>query len=166
VQSTTTVVQTQTVISQTSYTVTSTATETQTQTSTTTEITGTTTYTQFDGLAFLSNQPGCTLSYGSTSYPVPCWGQVSNAVAFNCAAAASTPQGCTQQISIAGAPSQTMNMTVLYPYVNHSGEADWQNCKLTETLPSPPGPQTFIAYCISFNSTSFFAALLAPGPVG
>jgi hypothetical protein len=157
--STTTSVRTQTVLVQTNYTVTETTTDT--QTSTTTEIMGTTTYVQFYGLYYLSDLPGCAVSSGYASDPTPCFGQVSTAVTFNCEAAAATSEGCNHQVDIMGS-DQSMNITVWFPYVNYSGEGPSQNCKWTEYLPAPLGPQTALAYCIPVNSTSFYVTLPAP----
>jgi len=148
--STTTAVQTQTSVTQVNYTIT----DTYTQTLTTTGATG---------LDYLSDLPGCTVSEGYISEPEPCFGQISTAVAFNCEAAAATSKGCNQQVNFTGTSDQSMNITVWYSYLNN-GEGPPQNCKWTEYLPAPIGPQTAFAYCIPVNPISFYVTIPAPLP--
>ena len=161
--STITSVRTQTVTNQSNSTVTDTSTET--KTSTRTETVANTTLPWF-GLIYMTAAPGCTVSApGSASYPAPCFGPNSSAYAFDCAVAAGTSQGCTQRVNIAGGSSPIFNVTVWYPYTNYPGEQSSQNCKWTEPLPTPPGPEgPYYAYCITISSTSFFIAEPAPGP--
>jgi len=142
-------------------TTTDTATETQTSTTTDTVVNTIPWY----GLAYLGSLPGCSVSYGSTSYPGACFSPKSDPVLFNCAAAAASSQGCTQQITITGSSKLNFTITVWYPYTNYNGEQPWQNCKYVEPLPTPPGPDgPYYAYCISVNSTAFLVALPALGP--
>jgi hypothetical protein len=138
-------------------TVTDTATEA--ETSTTTETVTSETVMPFYGLVMLVASSSCSVSYGSTSYPALCWGN-SDPIVFNCAAEAATPQGCSQQVDVSGTP---ITLTAWYPYAASNG-SEWQDCKVTESLPSPPGPQTAFGYYISLNSTSFIVAMPAPPP--
>ena len=170
--STITSVRTQLVISSANYTITQTTTNnftdivsdtvTQNETSTSTTTETVTTPFPWYGLVYLSADPGCSTSYGETSYPVPCFG--SSGYLFNCAAAATNSEGCTQQVNITGT-NESFTVTIWYPYTNSIGEQPVQNCKWTVQLPSPPGPETGYAYCISVNSTSFLVSEPAQGAV-
>lgn len=170
---TTTSTRTQTVTSQSNFTLSEilTTTKTLTDTTTQTEFTSTTTRTianttiPWSGLDYMTADSGCTtyVPGGSPVYPVPCFGPNSSAYAFNCAAAAATSQGCTQVVNIIGtSPKPNFTITVWYPY-NYQGEQLSQNCKWTESIPNPPGPESEYAYCISLNSTAFFVTESAPG---
>lgn len=146
--------QTTTVVSQRNNTLTVTSIQTTTQTVANRTI-------PWYGLYYLSAAPGCAVSYGVHSYPAPCFAY-SGGVLFDCAAAAATPQGCTEKVNITGTSNQNFIITIWYPY--NTGVPS-QNCKWTESLPTPPGPDSAFAYCISVNSTSFLISEPAPGPV-
>ena len=148
-----TVTSVQTTTYETNMTVTQTATSTTTVASTT---------LPWYGLDYLTDLSGCTVSSGTAySSPAPCWGQ-SNGVLFNCAGTASTSQGCTERVNLVGT-NENFNVTVWYPYpVN--GSAPWQNCKWTEPIPLPIGPQTGYAYCFLVNSTTFMVSVPASPP--
>jgi hypothetical protein len=156
--STTTAVRTQTVVTQSNYTITDTATETETTTTTTTIANRT---IPWYGLVYLSADPGCTVSSGVTSYPGVC-SSYSDPVLFNCAAAAATPKGCTQVVDITGTTNQNFTVTVWYP--DNSGRPG-QNCDWTQLLPPPFESYLVNAYCIPVNSTTFLVSEPVSGPV-
>jgi hypothetical protein len=84
---------------------------------------------------------------------------------FNCAAAASTLQGCTQKVTYAGvplvspAPSYVIN--IRYPFTNQTAPW-WANCVWT-VQGITPGQE--YGYCMSVNSTSFALGEPTPPPV-
>ncbi len=145
---TTTSYQTETVVSQTNFSTTETRTATETTTAT---------VSTWYGLVYLGAAPGCGISYGVMNYSAPCFSS-SGGYLFNCAAAAASSKGCTQQIDITGTSNQNFTITIWFPLTSGSGEESWQNCRYTQSLPTPPGPQTSFAFCIPVNSTSFLVA--------
>ena len=111
--STTTSVRTQTVVAETNYTITnvitsSISTVTQNETSTTTETVNNP--IPWYGLVYLSALPGCMVSSGIVSYPCPASSRADPYV-FDCAAAAATPQGCTEQVNITGTTNESFTIT-------------------------------------------------------
>ena len=163
--STTTSVRTHTVVAETNYTITNvitssiTSTVTQNESSTTTETVNNP--IPWYGLVYLSAQPGCMLSSGIVSYPCPASSRVDPYV-FNCAAAAATPQGCTEQVNITGTTNESFTITIHYP---STGGSPGQNCNYVQLLPPPFESEPYNAYCIPINSTSFLISEPDTGPV-
>jgi hypothetical protein len=171
--STTTSVRTQTIVAQSNYTITSTITTystatitnitidtvTQNETSTTTETVNNP--IPWYGLVYLSAQPGCTVSSGIVSYPCPASSRVDPYV-FDCAAAAATPQGCTEQVNITGTTNESFTITIHYP---SAGGQPGQNCNYVQILPPPFESEPNNAYCIPINSTSFLISEPDTGPL-
>ena len=94
----------------------------------------------------------------------PCFGgNFSQALVFNCARAAASSSGCSEQV---GSTYEIVvgsgyHLTIWYPYWNSTYE--WVNC-MYEYGGNPGQPQ--YAYCISTNSTAFIISEPAPPPVG
>jgi hypothetical protein len=87
---------------------------------------------------------------------LPCWG--GEAYIFNCADAAATPQGCSQQVTGTLAPRPSYFIDVRYPYYNQT-EPLGANCLWTV---GTIAPEQGYAHCTSTNSTSFFVSIQAP----
>jgi hypothetical protein len=107
---------------------------------------------------YLSTDPGCSGPGGYT----PCFSyNLSEAVQFDCAQEAATPQGCVQTVNSSAPSHLGYVITIWYPYVNQSNEPSWANCAFS--VPSDGfdhGP----AFCISLSANSFLVTLRAPGP--
>ena len=116
--------------------------------------TDTTIQTSFSAISwiFLSASSYAT---GPGGY-APSWG--GNAYLFNCASAAATPQGCTQQVTSTLAPYPSYVINIKYPFANQSVPS-WANCLWT-VQGITPGQD--YAYCISVNSASFIMGEQAP----
>lgn len=116
------------------------------------------------GLLYLSFEPGC-LADGA---PAPCFGPLSEAVIFNCAIAAKSSSGCTQEVYINGSSSESYVVTVWYNATlgnstfGYSSGLSWINCRLSVHPPS--GPSIYYAYYIALNSTSFLVSTPIPAP--
>ena len=84
---------------------------------------------------------------------------------FNCAAAASTLQGCTQKVIYAGvplvSPVPSYVINIRYPFTNQTAPW-WANCVWTVQGITPG--QGY-GYCMSVNSTSFALGEPTPPPV-
>jgi hypothetical protein len=84
---------------------------------------------------------------------------------FNCAAAAATPQGCTERVTYAGAPlispAPSYVINIRYPFTNQTAPW-WANCVWT-VQGITPGQE--YGYCMSVNSTSFALGEPTPPPV-
>ena len=93
----------------------------------------------------------------------PCFGgNVTQAEIFNCANAATSAAGCTQLVTNPSNASISYQVTVWYPYLAHTNEPPWANCKYQST--GDPGQQYF-ANCISTNSTAFIVTEPALPPL-
>lgn len=113
---------------------------------------------------FLSSAPGCSFTVGSES---PMYGtcfsyNISQAVVFNCAEVAATPQGCTQQVNSPQSHLPGYMITIWYPYVNQTNEPTGVNCAYS--VPSESIDHN-LAYCISLSPTAFIVTMKAPPPV-
>jgi hypothetical protein len=111
---------------------------------------------------FLSSTSGCS--------PGPCVGQrFSDALVFNCAAAAATPAGCaavySEGVRYSAAPPVNYTVTVWYPSYNQPNEPPSANCMYNVTpvgaLVKPETP-TLFGYCLRVNSTAFVVSLPDP----
>jgi len=105
---------------------------------------------------FLSNDPSCSGPGGYT----PCLSSnISEMVVFNCARAAATPQGCTEQVNSSAPSHPSYVITIWYPYVNQPGERPWANCAFSV-------PTDFFdhesSYCINLSLNSFIIVDGAP----
>jgi hypothetical protein len=119
------------------------------------------------GLSYLSSAPGGSISVSQSGpgYPAPVFGSESDAVVFDCASAAATPQGCMKTVTFKGTSNQTYTVKVWLPYLNASAGIPWENCRYAVTSVPIRGSQAPVyAYCISLNSTSFLVALPRPPP--
>jgi len=108
---------------------------------------------------FLSSTGGCS--------PGPCIGQrFSDAMIFNCAAAAATPSGCSEIYSegvrYSIAPMVNYTVTVWYPSYNQPNEPASANCMYNVVpvgaLVKPVTPILF-GYCLMVNSTAFVVSV-------
>jgi hypothetical protein len=108
---------------------------------------------------FLSSGGGCS--------PGPCDAQrLSDALVFNCLAAAATPSGCSEVWSsglrYSASPIINYTVTVWYPSYDQSNEPASANCMYTVSpvgsLGIPP-PTSSFGYCITVNSTAFVVSL-------
>ena len=135
----------------------------------------------FTNPGYLTQSGGCAASYSSngTAYAEPCvfGGTISDALVFNCLAAAALPSGCAGQITaLSGevfppvnnsgpafnSPVLNNTVTVWYPYVgNAAKEPSWANCMYA--VAHGPSAATEFAFCVSLNSTSFIVS--GPGVV-
>jgi hypothetical protein len=104
---------------------------------------------------FLSSTSGCS--------PGPCVSQrFSEALIFNCAAAAATPSGCAaiydEGVRYSAAPPVNYTVTVWYPSYDQPNEPAGANCMYSSwpvgALGKPTTPASF-GYCLMINSTSF-----------
>jgi hypothetical protein len=111
---------------------------------------------------FLSSAPGCS--------PGPCIGyRLSDALVFNCAAAAATPSGCStiysEGVRYSAAPPVNYTVTVWYPSYNQPNEPASANCMYNVVpagaLVKPVTPNSF-GYCLLVNSTAFVVSLPLP----
>jgi hypothetical protein len=111
---------------------------------------------------FLSSTGGCS--------PGPCLGQrFSDALIFNCAAAAATPVGCSaiysEGVRYSAAPPVNYTVTVWYPSYGQPDEPASANCMYNVSpvgaLVKPPTP-TLFGYCLMINSTAFVVSLPQP----
>jgi hypothetical protein len=111
---------------------------------------------------FLSSGGGCS--------PGPCITQsFSDALIFNCAAAAATPSGCAVVWSsgerYSAAPMVNYTVTLWFPSYNQTNEPVWANCMYTSwpvgALGTPTTPPSF-GYCLMANSTALVVSF--PGP--
>ena len=98
----------------------------------------------------------------------PCWGN-DDPYIFDCANAAATPQGCTQQVDTTLTPSAVSNYTIdiMYPFANQTTqEIDQREPSFVNCLWTLEGdyPGQGYAHCISLTSTSFIMGQPA-GPV-
>ena len=105
------------------------------------------------GYDYLSNH--CAAPGGAT-YVGPCYSpSIADAAAINCAAAAATPEGCTQRVFINRSSTASFVVKVNYPVSNIKNGLPGDNCEFSILFPSGtagPGP----AYCIPLNSTAFY----------
>jgi hypothetical protein len=107
---------------------------------------------------FLSNDPGCSGPGGYT----PCFSSnISEMVVFNCARAAATPQGCTEQVNSSASSHPSYVITIWYPYVNQPGEQPWANCAFSVPVDYFNHESS---YCISLSLDSFIIVTSAPPP--
>jgi hypothetical protein len=106
---------------------------------------------------------GNFLSYVGGCSPGPCTGQrFSDALIFNCAAAAATPSGCVavydEGVRYSAAPPVNYTVTVWYPSYNQPDEPASANCMYNVSpvgaLVKPETP-TLFGYCLMINSTAF-----------
>jgi hypothetical protein len=111
---------------------------------------------------FLSSTGGCS--------PGPCIGQrFSDALIFNCAAAAATPAGCaaiySEGVRYSAAPPVNYTVTAWYPSYGQPDEPASANCMYNVSpvgaLVKPPTP-TLFGYCLMINSTAFVVSLPQP----
>jgi len=111
---------------------------------------------------FLSSAPGCS--------PGPCIAyRFSDALVFNCAAAAATPYGCptiySEGVRYSAAPPVNYTVTVWYPSYNQPNEPASANCMYNVVpvgaLVKPITP-TLFGYCLLINSTAFVVSLPLP----
>lgn len=99
---------------------------------------------------------------GPTGY-TPCFGgNVTEAELFNCANAATSSAGCTKVVVSPSDASVSYEITVWYPYLAHSSEPSWANCKYQS---SGDAGQQYFAYCLSTNSTAFIVTEPSLPPV-
>lgn len=97
---------------------------------------------------------------GPTGYDACFGASFGQAVAFNCAIAASTQLGCTMRVSNSSAPQYAYTVTVWYPYYHIEG-LPFPNCRYTS---SGDQGEYYYADCISINSTAFVVAIESPPP--
>ena len=128
-------------------------------TATTVVVTSSSTTTETITIAteYLSNH--CVAPGGAT-YVGPCYStSIGDAAVFNCAAAAATPEGCTQRVFINGSSTASFVVRVNYPVSNIENGSLGDNCELSILYPSgTAGPGA--AYCIPLNSTAFYISEL------
>lgn len=107
-------------------------------------------------LIYLTNDCYAT---GAGSY-IPCFGSAHPYV-FNCAAAAATPQGCTQEVTSTLAPYPSYIINIRYPFIGSSAQS-WANCRWI--VSGAAGAVSGNDHCFSSNSTSFVVGEQAPPP--
>ncbi len=117
--------------------------------------TSTSTFARWEPAYMTSNQ-GCAA--GPPWTPYPCWGNRSDAVVFSCAAAAETPEGCTQRVQVTNSTGN-FNVTVWFNFTGNHVLADGQQGNCTWNVDSaemyiPPPP----ALCLSVSSATFLLA--------
>ena len=112
---------------------------------------------------YLDSQQGCSSGSGAGSWtPSGCWStSLSEAVVFNCVAAAAGPEGCTLRVPI----KNTTESFIVTVWLNYTGN-DYilsdtlpphiSNCTWSYTTTMPTHPP--LAYCPLLNSTSFLLA--------
>jgi hypothetical protein len=105
-------------------------------------------------LIYLSNDCYAT---GAGGY-IPCFGS-SHPYVFNCAAAAATSQGCTQEVTSALAPHPSYIINIRYPFILSSASS-WANCQWI--VSGATGAVSESGHCFSSNSTSFVVGGQAP----
>ena len=103
--------------------------------------------------------PGCAAGPSSTGpwTPVPCNGPRADAILFNCAARAASPEGCTLMVSAKNATAR-VSFTAWCPYNGTARpygpyllNATWS--EFTKPPSNPPN-----AVCVMLNSTAFLMA--------
>lgn len=150
----------QTVTSNETYRITTTRTTTLNLTNTVTVIRINQTGFPFDYPLYLSSSGFCTILGPNGTYDVPCFdGDFKQAYVFECASAAASSSGCTQQITSSLNSKARYNITVWYPYSAHSGEPGWANCMFYAA-----GEGSAYAYCISVSQTEFLVSQPGPPP--
>ena len=107
-----------------------------------------------------------TICTGPGGY-VPCFGGSmpnNTPYFFNCAAAAATPQGCTQKVTYTGVPlvSQVPSYVINIRFTNQTAPW-WANC-LWSVQGTTAGQE--YGYCMMVSSTSFALGEPTPPPVG
>ena len=111
---------------------------------------------------FLSSAPGCS--------PGPCIGyRLSDALVFNCAAAAATPSGCSEIYSegvrYSAAPPVNYTVTVWYPSYGQPNEPASANCMYISSpvgAMGEPSSSPSFGYCLMVGPTSFVVSLPFP----
>ncbi len=107
-------------------------------------------------LIYLTND---CLRGGAGGY-IPCFGS-SQPYVFNCAAAAATSQGCTQEVTSTLAPYPSYVINIRYPFISSSAPS-WANCRWI--VSGAAGAVSGSGHCFSSNSTSFLVGEQAPPP--
>ena len=105
---------------------------------------------------YLTNDCYATGAGGYT----PCFGG-DHPYVFNCIAAASTPQGCTQTVTSTLAPYPSYVINIRYPFANSSAPS-WANCLWITS--GAVGATSGNGLCFSVNSTSFVVGQSSPPP--